>query len=170
MQVKNVYFLQHTGSVTERQSPYKDQPGMWGNDNFSGLYTASNFSTMFSYWYQNFDTKVQILTTLFQELGANSLTVAKYVQNNTDDEPWQSVKQSISIQDGSSIAAAPVGSRRDLRLYVGGTDGSLKQYPYNIETNALGAPTSEYCLANGCMCITLRVDVTSDLVKIRSCV
>jgi hypothetical protein len=139
-----VYFLQRTGAVTERQSPYKDQPSVWGNDNFSGLYTASDLSRLFSYWYQNFDTKVQIITMLFQELGANSFTVAKYIQNNTDDQPWQSTKQSISIQDGSSIAAAPVGSRRDLRLYLGGTDGSLMQYPYNIETNALGTPTSEY--------------------------
>lgn len=75
------------GSVTERRSPYKDQPGAWGNDNFSGLYTASNLSSLFSYWYQNSDTKVQILVMLFQELGANSLTVAKHIQNNTDEEP-----------------------------------------------------------------------------------
>ncbi|KAH8896042.1 hypothetical protein GQ53DRAFT_792454 [Thozetella sp. PMI_491] len=140
--VKNVYYLQHVGTVVERQSPYKDQVGIWGNDNFSGLYTASGLSSLFSYWYQNFDTKLQILTVLFQELGANSLSVAKYVQNNTDDEAWQISRQSISIQDGSSIAAAPVGSRRDLRLYLGGTDGALKQYPYNIETNVLGAATS----------------------------
>ncbi|KAI1384903.1 uncharacterized protein F4822DRAFT_416654 [Hypoxylon trugodes] len=140
--VKNVYFAQPGGSMTERESPYKDQVGFWGDDNFSGLYTISNSSSLFSYWYQNFDTKLQVLAVFFQELGANSLTVAKYVQNNTDDEPWQKTQQSIAIQDGSSIAAAPVGSRRDLRLYIGGTDGTMKQYPYNIETNALGSATN----------------------------
>ncbi|KAI0140003.1 hypothetical protein F4776DRAFT_677254 [Hypoxylon sp. NC0597] len=136
--VKNVYFVQSPGTIIERQSPYKDLVGVWGDDNLSGLYTTSNSSLLFSYWYQNFDTRLQILAVFFQELGANSLTVGKYVQNNTDDEPWQSIQQSMSMQDGSSIVAAPVGSRRDLRLYVGGADGTMKQYPYNIETNVLG--------------------------------
>ncbi len=86
---------------------------MGQHDNFSGLYTTSGASSLFSYWYQNFDTKLQILTVFFQELGANSLTIAKYVQNNTDDEPWQKARQSFGVQDGSSLAAAPVGSRRE---------------------------------------------------------
>jgi hypothetical protein len=142
--VKNVYFVQPPGTVIERQSPYKEAAGVWGNDNFSGLYTASNASSLFSYWYQNFDTSLQVLSIFFQELGANSLTVAKYVQNATHQDPWRAVQYSLSIQDGSSIAAAPVGSRRDLRLYVGGTDGTLRQYPYNIETDVLGAVTGEW--------------------------
>jgi hypothetical protein len=141
--VKNVYFVQSPGTVIERQSPYKEEAGVWGNDNFSGLYTASNSSSLFSYWYQNFETSLQVLSVFFQELGANSLTVAKYVQNVTDQDAWRAVQHSLSIQDGSSIAAAPVGSRRDLRLYVGGMDGTLRQYPYNIETDSLGAVTGE---------------------------
>ncbi|KAK3312443.1 hypothetical protein B0H66DRAFT_525501 [Apodospora peruviana] len=139
--VKNVYFYQPTGKLAERQSPYKELAGVWGYDNFSGLYTASNLSAVFSYWYQNFDTRLQVLTNFFQELGANSLTAARYFENVTDGQPWESIRHSFPIQDGSSIAAAPAGSRRDLRLYIGGTDGTMKQYPYNIETNEMGTVT-----------------------------
>ncbi|KAK4169638.1 hypothetical protein QBC43DRAFT_365343 [Cladorrhinum sp. PSN259] len=67
--VKNVYLLQPSGRLVERQSPYKDQAGIWGNDNFSGLYTASNLSAVFSYWYQNFDTRLQVLINFFHEIG-----------------------------------------------------------------------------------------------------
>ncbi|KAK0712121.1 hypothetical protein B0H67DRAFT_587080 [Lasiosphaeris hirsuta] len=136
--VKNLYFFQPIGTLMERQSPYKEQAKVWGYDNFSGLYTASNASSLFSYWYQNFDTHLQILANFFQELGANSLSFARYVENNTIGEPWEITRQSLPISDGSSIAAAPAGSRRDLRLYLGGTDGTLKQYPYNLEKNTLG--------------------------------
>lgn len=143
MQVKNVYYLENTDKVIERQSPYKDQVGAWGDDNFSDLYTASNNSGLTSYWYQNFDSRVQILTMFFQELGANSLSVARYIENHTDSRPWVNSQQSIGVQDGTSVAVAPAGSRRDLRLYVGGTDGTMKQYPYDIQTNELGTVASE---------------------------
>ena len=152
--MKNVYFFQPTGKLAERQSPYKEQVGVWGYDNFSGLYTASTLSAVFSYWYQNFDTRLQVLTNFFQELGANSLTAARYFENGTDGRPWESFRHSIAIQDGSSIAAAPAGSRRDLRLYIGGTDGTMKQYPYNVETNLMGTVTgkSNPHLAVGILC------------------
>ncbi|KAI0886488.1 uncharacterized protein GGS22DRAFT_198913 [Annulohypoxylon maeteangense] len=140
--VKNIYFVQSSGTAIERQSPYKEQPGIWGDNNFSGLYKISKSSSLFSYWYQDFDIRRHILAVFFQEHGANSLTVGKYVQNSTNDEPWQSIKQDMPIQDGSPIAAAPVGSRRDLRLYVGGTDGTMKQYPYNVDTDILGDEVS----------------------------
>ncbi|KAK4231924.1 hypothetical protein QBC38DRAFT_353556 [Podospora fimiseda] len=139
--VKNVYFLQPNGKLVERQSPYKEQAGIWGYDNFSGLYAASNLSTIFSYWYQNFDTRLQVLTNFFQEIGENSLTAARYFENGTDGREWESLRHSIPIQDGSPIAAAPAGSRRDLRLYIGGTDGTMKQYPYNVETSTMGTVT-----------------------------
>lgn len=120
--------------MVERQSIDR----VWANGVSSRLYTTSDASSLFSYWYQTFENPVQILATFFQELGANSLTVARYIERNrTDGGPWQRFRHSISIQDGSPIAAAPVGSRRELRLYVGGTDGKMRQYPYNIETNEL---------------------------------
>ena len=124
--------------IIERQSPYKEEVGAWGDDNFSRRYTASYASSVFSYWYQNLDTRLQTLAVFFQELSANALTVARYVENGTDERPWESVKHSISIQDGSPIAAAPAGRQYDLRLYISGTDGTMKQYPYNLEQNVLG--------------------------------
>ncbi|KAK1753797.1 hypothetical protein QBC47DRAFT_387152 [Echria macrotheca] len=139
--VKSVFFLQSAGTITERQSPFKEQDGVWGNDNFSGLYSASNASSIFSYWYQDLQNRTQILATFFQELGANSLTVGRYIENGVDDGlPWESTRNSISIQDGSPIVAVPAGSRRDLRLYIGGTDGTMKQYAYSLDQNVLGNP------------------------------
>ncbi|KAK0643830.1 hypothetical protein B0T16DRAFT_459931 [Cercophora newfieldiana] len=153
--VKTVFYVQPGGKLIERQSPYKEATGIWGNDNFSGLYSTSNASSVFSYWYQNMETRFHILATFFQELGANSLTVARYVENGTNWYPWRDTRHSISIQDGSPIAAAPAGNRWDLRLYVGGTDGTIKQYPYDLETNSLGravdtaleiSPRSPFCV------------------------
>ncbi|KAK4442082.1 hypothetical protein QBC34DRAFT_419271 [Podospora aff. communis PSN243] len=138
--VKTVFFVQPSGSMMERQSPYKEVAGVWGNDNFSRQYSPSTASSIFSYWYQNFSTRFQILSVFFQELGANSLTVARYTENGDDWFPWRDVKHSIPIQDGSPIVAAPAAvDRPDVRLYIGGTDGKLKQYPYNLETNVLGS-------------------------------
>lgn len=48
-QVKNVYYFGNTGTMFERQSPYKEQAGVWGNDNFSGLYTTSKGSSLLAY-------------------------------------------------------------------------------------------------------------------------
>jgi len=136
--VKTVFFLQPGGTLMERQSPYKEQADVWGNDNFSGLYSASKASSLLSYWYQNFKTRFQILAVFFQEIGANSLSVARYIEDGTADGlPWERTRHSISIADGSPIAAAPVGDGRDLRIYVGGTDGTMKQYLYDLEYNIL---------------------------------
>lgn len=143
-QVKNVYYSGNTGTMFERQSPYKEQAGVWGNDNFSGLYTTSKGSSLLAYWYQSFDTVSQILAVLFQELGANSLTIGKYTSNSTYDNPWVDTAQSIAIQDGSSLAVAPIGSRRDLRLYIGDPSGTLKQYQYNLTSDALTNPICMY--------------------------
>lgn len=130
-------------SLTAKENPYQNATSTWGDDNFARLYSSSSGSDLFAYWYQNFDTDLQILSVFFQELSANSLTHAKYVENATDDEPWQSSQMSIDMQHGSSIAAAPVGSRRDLRLYIGNSDGTMDQVAFNTETDVKGDPTSE---------------------------
>ncbi|CAH0055871.1 unnamed protein product [Clonostachys solani] len=140
--VKSVFYLKNEDEIVEQQNPYKENLNAWGHDNLSGLYKTSNISSVMSYWYQNFDTRIQILALFFQELGANSLSVARYIENKTDSRPWVKAQQSVPVQDGTSVAVAPVGSRRDLRLYVGGTDGTLKQYPYDIQTNELGDVTN----------------------------
>ena len=107
-QVKNVYLLSPIGSLIERQSPYKTKQGVWGNDNLSGQHTTSNTTSLFSYWYQDFDTRLQILAVFFQDFGANSLTITKYVENVTEGKPWETARQSMDIQDGSSIVGKSV--------------------------------------------------------------
>ena len=146
-QVRSVYFLNPSGSLVERQSPYKTQQGIWGNDNLSGQYTASETSPLFAYWYQDFRTRFQILAVFFQDFGDNSLTISKYVENVTDGEPWRTDRESMDIQEGSAVAVAPVGDGRDLRVYVGGGDGKLKQYPYDLEDNVLGSAAGELSFA-----------------------
>ncbi|AEO69882.1 uncharacterized protein THITE_2120646 [Thermothielavioides terrestris NRRL 8126] len=136
--VRSVYYLQPGGTIIERQTPYKEAVGVWGDDNFSGLYAASNGSSLFSYWYQDLDQHLQVLATFFQELGVNELTIGRYVENGTNGQPWTSSRKSIPIQDGSSIAAVPAGDGQDIRLYVGGSDGTIKQFAYNLEDDVLG--------------------------------
>ncbi|KAI0202362.1 hypothetical protein F4808DRAFT_468508 [Astrocystis sublimbata] len=139
--VKNVYYVSNTRTVYERQSPYKEQSGIWGNDNFSGLSTVSNTSSLFSFWYQSFDTQSQILSILYQDLGENSLSISKYTSNETNDNPWVSIRKSIAIKDGASIASAPIGSRRDHRLYISDNQGTMTQYEYNLTSDTLSNPT-----------------------------
>jgi hypothetical protein len=130
----------------ERQSPYKEQIGLWGSDNLSGLYETSDSSDISVYWYQNFDTQEQILAIVFQELGANSMTISKYTSNATSDNPWVSTRESLAIQDGSTLASAPIGSRRDHRLYIGDPSGTLTKLSYNLTSDALNDATSKYII------------------------
>ncbi|KAI0193475.1 hypothetical protein F4808DRAFT_475344 [Astrocystis sublimbata] len=115
--VKNVYIVGQTGSITERESPYKEQARHWGDENFTGLDTASAGSSILCFWYQSFVTETQILTVLYQDQEANSIQVARYTANETHNDPWLTTKQEVQIQNGSALAAAPVGSRNDLRLH-----------------------------------------------------
>lgn len=135
--MRNVYFTDTNDTVWERESPYKDQAGVWGNENLSGHYSTSKSSSLLAFWYQNFDAASQKLVVLFQELGANSLSIGKYTSKGTNDNPWVSVQQNIAIQDGSVLAAAPVGSRQDLRLYVGDPSGTMKQYQYDLMSDLI---------------------------------
>ncbi|RWA12667.1 hypothetical protein EKO27_g2435 [Xylaria grammica] len=113
---KRVYFVGQTGSIYERESPHKKQDSVWGNGQLSGKYTASNDSSIVSFWYRNSSPKAQILAVLFQDLGKNSLSIASYRSNKTVATHWQSTEQSLQTQDGSALAMAPIGDRRDLRF------------------------------------------------------
>lgn len=125
----------------ERHSP---QEGLWGNDNFSGLYTASDESSIFSFWYQSIDTQTQILAILFQDVNDNALSIAKYTGDRTSQSSWTSIRQSIDIQMGSALAVAPVGSvRTDLRLYMGDPNGRMKVYQYDLTSDTLYDQGSE---------------------------
>ncbi|GAW20965.1 hypothetical protein ANO14919_104780 [Xylariales sp. No.14919] len=139
---KRVYFVGQTGSIYERESPHKKQDSVWGNGQLSGKYTASNDSSIVSFWYRNSRPKAQILAVLFQDLGKNSLSIASYRSNKTVTTHWQSTEQSLQTQDGSALAMAPVGDRRDLRLYVAGTSGKMQVYRYNLTSSGLSDPIS----------------------------
>jgi hypothetical protein len=143
MKVKNVYFYGATGTIYERQSPYKEQIGIWGNDNFSGLYTTSNTSSILSYWNQDFANSSQILVVLFQEIGANSLTIGRYTSDNMTSYPWTSNRESISIMDGSPLTVASSGAEFGLQLYLANSNGLMSQYKYQLDTNTLSSPTGK---------------------------
>ena len=131
--------LGNTGTVYERQSPYKEQVGIWGNDNFSGLYSTSNASSLASFWYQDFKNNSQILVVLFQEIGMNSLTIGKYTSDNQTSYPWVNKRESISILDGSTLVVAPSGVEYSLMLYMANSDGMMGQYQYQLDTDTLSA-------------------------------
>ena len=139
--VKTVYFLQPGGSVVERQFPF-DFDYKWGNADASGTYETSDNSSLFAYWYQHPTSSHQILANFFRgpdekdEMGM--LTIQRYDERMGVSDGWTSNRQNIPIQDGSALAAAPVGSGINLRLYVGDTDGKLSQYPYDLQKNVIG--------------------------------
>lgn len=141
--MKSVYLAGNTGTIYERQSPYKTQVGVWGDDNFSGLYSVSKESSIASYWQQNFSNGSQAISVLFQEIGANSLTIGKYHGTRTADFDWVATRNSISILDGSPLTLAPTGIDSNLGLYLAGGDGMLTRYQYRIDTDSLSNAKSK---------------------------
>ncbi|KAK3311836.1 hypothetical protein B0H66DRAFT_571348 [Apodospora peruviana] len=144
--VRSVYYATR-GTVIERQTPYKENADIWGNDNGSGQYAPSNASSLFSFWYQDFHSKLMILALFFSG------------ENITNGHPWQSTRLSLSIQDGSPLAAAPAtvgGDQPEVKLYAA-DKGSLTQLPFNLETNILGNPmNAEFPLApNSPLCVSI---------------
>ncbi|KAF2733135.1 hypothetical protein EJ04DRAFT_553597 [Polyplosphaeria fusca] len=130
--VQDVFYLDSGGAIYERQSPYKEVRGVWGNDNASGQFSASKLSRITALWYQRFSEMSTTIAVLFQDIGANSLVIASF-----RDGPWGTTKQSIEIQDGSPLALAPTGLEFDYRLYMGDGDGNLQQYRYSLDTDEL---------------------------------
>ncbi|KAL8399745.1 hypothetical protein RB594_000232 [Gaeumannomyces avenae] len=142
--VKNVYFS-GSAAIIERQSPFKEQRGVWGNDNLSGQYSSSTRSRIVAFWDQNFDNRSQTLMLQYQTLGANSLSVSKYVSDRTSDLPWATQQLSLSILDGSPIALARIGNpttRSDTRLYLANSDENMVQYQFDFQTGTLGRTSS----------------------------
>lgn len=141
LQVKNVYFKGKTGTIFERQSPFKGQTGVWGNDNFSGLYSASSASLLASYWRQDLVNGTQDLAVFFQEIGANSLTTARYRGNRTADLDWAAVRHSILVADGSPFVLAPTGldGGAGLELYLSDGVGMLAQHAFRLDVDGVSA-------------------------------
>ncbi|KAI6357976.1 hypothetical protein MCOR25_007490 [Pyricularia grisea] len=144
--VKNVYFSGSAG-IIERQSPFKEARGVWGNDNLSGQYTSSNRSLILAFWDQNFNNRSQNLILLYQTLGANSLSISKYFSDRTSDLPWATQQLSLSILDGSPLALVRIGNpntRSDTRLYLADSNENLMQCQFDFQTGNLGrlSPTA----------------------------
>jgi hypothetical protein len=126
--------------MLEWQKPIHGRTGVWGNENASGLFTASSLSSLFAYWYQDLTAKNQTLVTFFQETTSpNSLTISWCFQERQFPQPWKFTRHTLPITPGSPISAAPAGDGRDLRLYVSGPDDLLHQHQYNIETDTLSS-------------------------------
>ncbi|EJT74826.1 hypothetical protein GGTG_08664 [Gaeumannomyces tritici R3-111a-1] len=82
---------------------------------------------------------------LYQTLGANSLSVSKYVSDRTSDLPWATQQLSLSILDGSPMALARIGNpttRSDTRLYLANSDENMVQYQFDFQTGTLGRSSS----------------------------
>lgn len=142
-QKQNLYYITSNGTVIEEG--YQNQViGDWFEKQLNG-YTADEQSALSSYWYEDLDnTGVMYLVVFFQELGANSLSSARYVQNNSATDPitdWTKKEFKFPVADGSPMANAPVGSGLDLNLYLGDLDGKMLQYPYDVRNSAFGNPT-----------------------------
>ncbi|KAK0643803.1 hypothetical protein B0T16DRAFT_447655 [Cercophora newfieldiana] len=136
--VTDVYFLQSTGTMVEWQNPIHGRTGVWRPENASGLFAAPN-SALFAYWHQDLQAKNQTLLALFQD-SPTTRAAAWCFQEREFPQPWKSTPhRALSIHpDGSSLAAAPAGDGRDLRIYLAGADDFMKQHAYNIESDVLG--------------------------------
>ncbi|KAI0537000.1 hypothetical protein GGR58DRAFT_502728 [Xylaria digitata] len=137
---KRVYFVGQAGTLYEHASPYKHQESLWGGGRLGGGYAVSSDSFVFSFWYQNSTLRTQILAVLFQNSRENSLSVAKYMTNRTGTTRWKGTTPSLQIQDGSALAVAPIGDRRDLRMYASDTGGKMTVHRYNLTRSSLGDP------------------------------
>ena len=93
---------------------------------------------MISQWYQDHATRFMALTILYQTIGVNSLSVARYTNSKGSGGSWKEESQSLPIADGSALAWAPVASSGgEMRLYLGSTDGKMKQYAFDTESGSI---------------------------------
>ncbi|GAW23428.1 hypothetical protein ANO14919_129870 [Xylariales sp. No.14919] len=140
--VKHVYYLGRTGTLYERQSPFRRVSGVWGEEHANGLYTTSNDSATLALSYETFDPLGRILAVVFQ--GADSsLSIAKYTSNGISEGPWSIKNTGLQLQVGSTLAAAPSGRGTGLRLYVAGTKGTMQVYQYNLTSDEISNPICE---------------------------
>lgn len=96
---------------------------------------------MAAYMWQDMDPGYFILAVLYQERGANSLTIKRYAEggpavNVTQRLYWDgSPTKHPSIMDGSPLAPAPRSDAPLVMLYMADVDGNMKQLPIDLRTN-----------------------------------
>lgn len=123
-----------TNEIVERQAPSNNSQA-WEDDNFTGLYTASNSTFLTAYWHQNIANVSEELVVLFQEANfADGLTQGRYTSNSTTSNPWVAQNFPFSQPDGSTFAMSLVSYRsgKHLELYTVDGDNNLQQHEYTI--------------------------------------
>lgn len=115
-----MYYMSPNEKLMERQAP-SNASNAWKDDNFSGLYTASNAYFLTAYWNQNINNSSQELVVLFQkEDFANGITQGRYTSDSTASNPWVANNFGFSHSRGSTFAISLVsyGSGKHLMLYT----------------------------------------------------
>jgi len=132
-----------TDQIIERQAPSNNSQA-WEDDNFTGLYTASNSTFLAAYWHQNIANASEELVVLFQEANfADGITQGRYTSNSTTSNPWVAQNFPFSQPDGSTFAMSPVSYRsgKHLELYTIDENNNLQQHEYTISDTDLDPTT-----------------------------
>ena len=149
--VRNVYYLSNTNNeIIERQSS-ASAPTSWEDDNFTGLYSASNATYLTAYWNQNIANVSQELVVLYQSGNyANGITQARYISNSTTSSPWVTNNFGFAQPKGNAFAMSLVSYRsgKHLMMYTVDDSKKLQQHEYTIsdtvfDPNTVVALTSE---------------------------
>ncbi len=138
-----MFYMSADNELYARQAPSNDSQA-WIQDNFSGLYSASNSTFLAAYWNQNIQNVSQELVVLFQEANfANGITQGRYTSNSTTSYPWVANNFGFSQPQGSAFAMSPVSyeSGNHLMLYTVGDGNNLKQHEYTISNTDLVSTT-----------------------------
>lgn len=155
-QVKNVYYMSPTDELVERQAQ-SNASQVWKNDNFSGLYTASNSSFVTAHWNQNIKNGSQELVVLFQEEGfSNGITQGRYTSNNATSNPWVANHFGFSQPKGSTFAMSLVSYRsgKHIMLYTVDDSKMLQQHEYTISDTDFVSTAVVSITSESCKCLT----------------
>lgn len=123
--------------LIESQAPSNDSQA-WENDNFSGLYSATNASFLTAYWNQDIPKESEELVVLFQKDDfANGITQGRYTSNRSTSNPWVTNNFGFSQPKGSAFAFALVSYRsgKHMMLYTVDDRNNLQQHEYTISDN-----------------------------------
>ena len=135
--------------LVERQAKANDSQA-WEDDNFTGLYSGSNTTSLTALWCQNIWNVSQELVVLFQEDNfENGITQARYTSANSSSNPWVANNFPFAQPKGSTFAMSLVSYRsgKHLMLYTVGDNDKLGQHEYTIgdsvDSTSLVSMTSE---------------------------
>lgn len=128
-----------THQIVEHQAPSNNSQA-WEDDNFTGLYTASNSTFLAAYWHQNIANSSEELVVLFQDVDVpKAITQGRYTSNSTTSNNWVAQDFPFSQPDGSTFAMSLVAYRSGAHMELYTVDGSnsLQQHEYTISDTDL---------------------------------